>query len=89
LADEGASNMTRKVLTILSNRFTPTKTPIYLELECKSDGTILKEKKLRSLPRQAAYDEVWENNDGKSSLDSCTRMKKHYRHKLLKPKSVS
>lgn len=76
--------MTRKVLTILSNRFTPSKTPIYLELDCKSDGTILKEKKLRNLPRKATYDEVWENDDGKNSLDSCTRMKKHYRHKLLK-----
>jgi len=81
--------MTRKVLTILSNRFTPTKTPIYLELDCKSDGTIVKEKRLRALPRNAAYDEVWENNDGKNSLDSCTRMKKHYKHKLLRAKKAS
>ena len=81
--------MTRKVLTILSNRFTPTKTPIYLELDCKSDGTIVKEKRLRVLPRNAAYDEVWENNDGKNSLDSCTRMKKHYKHKLLKAKKTT
>jgi hypothetical protein len=81
--------MTRKVLTILSNRFTPTKTPIYLELDCKSDGTIVKEKRLRALPRNAAYDEVWENNDGKNSLDSCTRMKKHYKHKLLRAKQAS
>jgi hypothetical protein len=81
--------MTRKVLTILSNRFTPTKTPIYLELDCKSDGTIVKETRLRALPRNAAYDEVWENNDGKNSLDSCTRMKKHYKHKLLRATKAS
>ncbi len=80
--------MTRKVLTILSNRFTPNKTPLYLELDCKSDGTIVKEKRLRTPPRKPVYEEVWENDDGKSSLDSCTRMKKHYRHKLLKPKKV-
>ena len=81
--------MTRKVLTILSNRFTPSKTPLYLELDCKSDSTILKEKRLRHVPRKAAYDEVWENDDGKNSLDSCTRMKKHYRHRLLKSKKAS
>jgi hypothetical protein len=78
--------MKRTVLTILSNRFTRNQPPIYLELRCKEDGTILEEKKLRSAPRKPIYDEVWENDDARQSLDSCTRMKRHYKHPLLKSK---
>jgi len=29
---------------------------------------------------------VWENDEGRSDLDSCNRMRRHYKHKLLKPK---
>jgi len=75
---------TRKVLVILSNRFTPLNPPKYIELECKPDGTILKEVELEKAPTEAIYDEVWENDDGKFSLDSCTRMKKKYNHPLQK-----
>ncbi len=78
-------NEKRKVLVILSNRFTPLKPPKYIELECKPDGTILKETILKRPPTKPIYDEVWENDDGKTSLDSCTRIKKKYNHKLQKP----
>ena len=74
----------RKVLVILSNRFTPLKPAKYIELECKSDGTILKETTLKRAPKKPIYDEVWENDDGKTSLDSCTRIKKKYNHPLQK-----
>lgn len=68
---------------ILSNRVSRSTPPRYLELVCESDGTILQERALRQAPRTAVYDEVWENDDGRTSLDSCTRMKRHYRHALL------
>ncbi len=74
----------RKVLVIMSNRFTPMKPAKYIELECKSDGTILKETTLKREPKKPVYDEVWENDDGKTSLDSCTRIQKKYNHKLQK-----
>jgi hypothetical protein len=76
----------RKVLVILSNRFAPSREPQFLELVCKPDGTILQERRLRRAPRRAMYDEVWRNNDGKQSLDSCTRISRLYRHPLEKPK---
>jgi hypothetical protein len=74
----------RTVLVIMSNRFSPSQPSRYLELVCKQDGTILEERKLRAQPRKAIYDEVWVNDEGKQSLDSCTRMKRHYRHALVK-----
>ena len=78
--------MQRKVLVILSNRFTPTKPARYFELVCKDDGTVVKESRCKRRPAKAIYQEVWENNDGKDSIDSCTRMSKHYRHPLLAAK---
>jgi hypothetical protein len=78
--------MKRKVLVILSNRFTPLRTPRYVEIECKPDGTVVKERPLRRAPSEAIYDEVWENDDAKTSLDSCNRIRRHYKHKLLKPR---
>ncbi len=75
---------TRKVLVILSNRFRPLDEPRYLEILCKPDGSILEEKPLRQSPKKPVYDEVWENNDARQSLDSCRSVKRHYRHKLLK-----
>jgi hypothetical protein len=80
--------MKRTVLAILSNRFLRSQKPIYLELTCKRDGTILEEKRLRAPPREPVYDEVWENDDARQSLDSCTRMKRHYRHPLLRPQKA-
>lgn len=77
--------MKRKILVILSNRFSPTQKARFLEVECKPDGSILSQKSLRARPRQPTYDEVWENDEGKDSLDSCTRIKRKYRHALQKP----
>jgi hypothetical protein len=76
----------RKVLVILSNRFTPLKPAKYIELECKPDGTILKETTLKKAPKKPIYDEVWENDEGKPSLDLCTKMMKKYNHPLQKGK---
>ena len=80
--------MKRKVLVLLSNRFTPLKEPRCFEILCKPDGTVLEEKRLKVMPKKAVYDEVWENNDGKLEMDSCNRMSRHYKHPLLKPKSA-
>jgi hypothetical protein len=77
----------RKVLVILSNRFRPLQEPRFIDIVCKDDGTIMSEKPLRGRPARAVYDEVWENDDAKTSLDSCRSVKRHYRHALLKPKS--
>lgn len=76
---------TRKVLVILSNRFRPLDEPRFVEILCKPDGSILEEKPLRRRPGEPVYDEVWENNDARQSLDSCRSVKRHYRHALLKP----
>lgn len=78
--------MKRRVLVILSNRLERLKPPRYVEVECDSKGTILGEKRLRSAPRKGAYEEVWENDEGKPTMDLCTRMKRHYKHPLLKRK---
>jgi hypothetical protein len=78
--------MKRKVLVILSNRLNRTQKARYLELDCDDKGNILKEHALRSQPREARYDEVWENDDGKTSFTSCNRFKRKYRHRLEKPK---
>ena len=40
----------------------------------------------RLVPTAHKLDEVWENDDGKTDIDSCTRMKRHYKHPLLKAK---
>lgn len=72
----------RKVLVILTNRFRRDRPPRHIELTCKSDGTILKERELSREPSKAQYDEVWSNDEGKSSIDTCTRMSRCYRHPL-------
>jgi hypothetical protein len=78
--------MKRTVLVILSNRLNRLQKAHHLELECDDSGQILAERKLRSLPRAARFDEVWENDDGKTDMSTCHRFKKHYRHPLLRPK---
>jgi hypothetical protein len=78
--------MQRKVLVILSNRFRPLEEPRYMEILCKDDGTILKERRLPRRPSRPVFDEVWENDDARQSLDSCKSVKRHYKHPLLKPK---
>jgi hypothetical protein len=46
----------------------------------------LREHPLKSQPRQACYDEVWENDEGKDTLKFCHRIKRIYRHPLQKAK---
>jgi len=74
----------RKVLIILSNRWNRLQPPKFLEVDCDEDGTIYKERKLRSQPREARYDEVWENDEAKTDFASCHRFKRKYGHKLQK-----
>ncbi len=74
----------RKVLVIMSNRLNRSQKSRFLELECDQKGNIIKETPLRAEPRKAVYDEVWENDEGRTSLSSCYRIKRHYRHPLAK-----
>lgn len=74
----------RRVLVILSSRFAPTKPARFIELECETDGTITKEKTLRGEPKEAGYDEVWINDEGKEAMSDCNRFKRVYRHPLEK-----
>lgn len=76
--------MKRKVLVILSNRFSRSQKPRFLELEVKPDGSVLKEQPLRREPKEARFDEVWVNDEGKSSMADCLRFKRIYRHALEK-----
>ncbi len=78
--------MKRKVLVILSNRLNRLQAPRYVEVDCDDKGNILKEHRLRGLPKTASYDEVWENDDGKPDMSFCRSFKKKYRHPLEKPK---
>ncbi len=77
----------RKVLVILSNRWNRSQKPRFVELDCDDKGNILKERPLRSEPREPRFDEVWENDDGKTEMSSCNRFKRKYRHKLERPKA--
>jgi hypothetical protein len=74
--------MKRKVLVILSNRWHPSQKPRFVELSCDEKGNILKERPLRSRPRKPGYDEVWESDEGKTSLSSAYRLKRKYGHAL-------
>lgn len=78
--------MKRKVLVILSNRLDRNQKVRFMEIECDDEGNIEKESALKGEPRKACYDEVWENDDGKTSVSSCNRFKRKYRHALEKPK---
>jgi hypothetical protein len=78
--------MKRKVLVILSNRLNRLQKPRYIEVDCDEKGSVLKEHRLRSQPRQPRYHEVWENDDGKTDFASCHSFKRKYRHPLEKPK---
>ena len=71
---------------ILSNRLNRLQKPRLLELECDEEGNIHKQRPLRSEPREARFDEVWENDDGKTDFESCHSFKRKYGHRLQKPK---
>jgi len=74
----------RKILVILSNRLNRTQKPRFIELDCDDKGNIFKEHPLRSQPRKPRYAEVWENDDGRTSMSSCYSFKRKYRHPLEK-----
>jgi hypothetical protein len=76
----------RKVLVILSNRWDRNQKLRYFEIDANAKGDMLREHKLRSEPRQPIYDEVWENDEGKTDIASCNRFRRKYPHKLEKPK---
>ncbi|MBI4327638.1 MAG: hypothetical protein HY674_20595 [Chloroflexi bacterium] len=78
--------MKRKILVILSHRLNPSQKARFVELNCDDKGNILKERPLRSQPREPRYDEVWENDEGKRSMSSCHRFRRRYRHALEKAK---
>jgi hypothetical protein len=78
--------MKRKVLVILSNRLNHFQKPRFIEVSCDNEGNILKERALRSQPREPLFDEVWENDDGKTDFGSCHSFKRKYGHALQKPK---
>jgi len=74
----------RKVLVILSNRWNRLQEPRYVEVDCDAEGNVLKEKRLRTAPKAARYDEVWENDEAKTDFASCHRFSRKYGHKLQK-----
>ncbi len=78
--------MKRKVLVILSNRLNRLQKPRFIEVTCDEQGNILRQSALRSQPREARFDEVWENDDGKTDFASCHSFKRKYGHALQKPK---
>ncbi len=78
----------RTVLVILLNRFIRSVKPIYIEVESDDKGNILNERQLKGVPKEAIYDEVWENDDGKKEISSCNHFKRKYRHALEKKKAA-
>ena len=74
----------RKILVILSNRLDRNAKIRFVELRCDNKGNIKDEKILRSQPRKPEYDEVWENDEGRTSFSSAYRMKRKYNHPLQK-----
>jgi hypothetical protein len=84
-----AKTPNRKILVILSNRVDRNGKKRFLELDADEKGNILKEKPLRSEPRKPLFDEVWENDEGKTDMASCNRFSRKYRHWLEKPKSAA
>ena len=74
----------RKILVILSNRLNRSQKPRFIELDCDDKGNIFEEHPLRRPPSKPRYHEVWENDDGRTSLSSCYNLKRKYRHPLEK-----
>jgi hypothetical protein len=78
--------MKRKVLLILSNRWNRNQKLRFVELDADDKGNVLKERPLRRRPRKPSYDEVWENDEGKTTWSACNRFRRRYPHPLEKPK---
>lgn len=78
--------MKRKILVILSNRLNKSQKPRFVELTCDTEGNIESEKIVKAQPKTPAYDEVWENDEGRTSFSSAYRMKRKYGHALQKKK---
>jgi hypothetical protein len=76
----------RKILIILSNRLNRNQLVRFVEIECDDKGDILSENPLKRQPREPHYDEVWENDEGRTSFASCHRFKRRYRHPFEKKK---
>ncbi len=76
----------RKILVILSNRLNRSQKPCCFELDCDDKGNILQQRPLRAQPKEARFDEVWENDEGKTDIASTHRFKRKYRHPLERPK---
>jgi hypothetical protein len=78
--------MKRTVLVILSNRLNYFAKQRFIEVKCDDEGNILKQRSLRSQPKEARFDEVWENDEGKTDFASCHSFKRKYGHALQKRK---
>ena len=72
---------------MLSNRFNRSQKPKVFELKCDDEGNILKQKPLRAVPAESRFDEVWENNEGKTSMDACHSFSRKYGHKLQRKRT--
>ena len=81
--------MKRKILIILSNRWNRNHKVRFLELDCDPEGNILKQRPLPREPREKRFNEVWENDEGRTEFESCHRFKRKYGHKLQKPSSTA
>jgi hypothetical protein len=74
----------RTILVILSNRLDRNQKIRFIEIDCDDKGNILKERPLRSEPKESRFDEVWENDEGKPDMSTCHRFKRKYGHRLQK-----
>ncbi len=74
----------RTILVILSNRWNRNQKCRFIEVEANEKGDILKEQILKREPREARFDEVWENDEGRTEFASCNRFSRKYGHRLQK-----
>jgi hypothetical protein len=81
---KSAASKPRKILIILSNRFNRSQRLRYIELAADNQGNVLKEGRLRGRPAKPSFDEVWENDDGKSEWTECKGFRRRYPHPLEK-----
>jgi hypothetical protein len=77
---------TRRILVILTNRWDRNRKPRFVELTADDEGNVHRERPLKVQPRKPVYDEVWENDEGKSEWSVCNRFRKRYPHPLQSPR---